>query len=537
MPEVGITRTEIINRLNLSLHGDLAAYVPIIGSACQQDPDFLAHLIAYDFLNGQIKDSKIALPVITLASRDFPDELLENSLAHLAMQPPRELAKSLEFAITLGAPARRQRRFEAMIRRYLAFKETDAGKWSRLAARHRRSLKTLYTKTHCPMPEWASRVLFGFKRGPGGKDDRIPLGGYVPGSIFADIAGLSNMPPAQIASVIQKWHISPLVVSGAMAGAKAKQADSSVVAATMDQMSDTETITRAASLERQGLSRDAGLKEKFRKKVAKATKSQKATLKTSVAAEEVEDEGLKTMLRELQERQIQTQKDAGRGIDGNWLVIVDRSQSQDIAIELGAHIGAAIAKFVTGKVWLVFCNTDVTPVEVTGLPLETIKAKTKYITAAGSTSYGVGLAWAIEKGLDLDGVAIVGDGGENSLPFFADAHREYTKRKDKALPVYFYQTYCDPRYAASPGGNPQNFAALMNGSPYSLYHGGWSSAPSKPPIQFTAFDLTSGKIDYFSIPNLVTSMSASRFGVVEKILACSLITLEMVLPQPAAIGR
>ncbi len=46
--------------------------------------------------------------------------------------------------------------------------------------------------------------------------------------------------------------------------------------------------------------------------------------------------------------------------------------------------------------------------------------------------------------------------------------------------------------------------------------------------QFTEYDLSSGKIDYYSIPNLCSSMNASRFGVVEKIMACPLLTLEQV---------
>ncbi len=499
--ELGVTRNDILGKLNLSLHGDLAGYKPIIESACQQDPEFVSHLIAWDFLNGQIKDSKIALPVITLASREFPDELTENSLAHLAMQPPRELLKALRFSIASAAAARRQRLLEKTIRRYLAHKEVEPGKWQRLAARHRRSLKALYALTHAPMPEWASKILFANE--------------YVPGSIFADIAGLSKMAPPQVAATIQKWHLSPLVVSGAMAGAKTAQADSAVVQAGMEQMSDTEVITRAKSLEKRGLSRDAALKDTFRKKVAKATKSSKATLKTSVAAEEVEDEGLKVMLKELQERQIQAQKDSGRGIEGNWLVICDRSQSQDIAIELGAHIAAAITKFVTGKVWLVFCNNDVTPIEATGKDLDALRLSSKFVIASGSTSYGVGLKWAMEKNLELDGVVIVGDGGENTVPLFAEVHMEFKRKRDKDLPVYLFQTFCPPEYANSAGGNPRNFAALMQ-------HAG---------IAFTAYDLTSGAVDYYSIPNLVQGLNASHFGVVEKIMACPLVTLAQVLPE------
>lgn len=74
--QIGITRNTILNQLQQSYHGKLEQYRPIIGGACSSDPEFLAHLVAWDFTHGQIKDAKIALPVITLASREFPDELV-----------------------------------------------------------------------------------------------------------------------------------------------------------------------------------------------------------------------------------------------------------------------------------------------------------------------------------------------------------------------------------------------------------------------------------------------------------------------------
>lgn len=527
-PESGVTREQLVNKLSISVHGKYSEYVPVVGAACAQDPEWVAHVIAWDYVNGQVKDSKIALPVITLATGAFPDELVENSLAHLAMQPPREILKALRFSIESGAPARRQKRLEVMVRGYLGYKEREPGKWARLAIRHRRALKSLYCLTRCPAPEWVSTALFGEIRGE--------RAAYAPGSVFAEIAGLHRMDVTQVAAVIARWHLSPLVVSGAMAGAVAgRREDSAVVQATMNQMSDTEVVTQAASLERKGLGRDAALRETFRKKVAGASKSKKATLKTGVAAEEVEDEGLRDMLRELQERQIQAQKDAGRGIEGNWLVIADRSQSQEVAITLGTHVAAAIAKFVAGKVWLLFCNDTVTPVEATGKSLEDIQGQAKFVFAGGGTSYGVGLQWALEKGLDLDGVVIVGDGGENSPPCFADRWHEWKRKRDKELPVYLFQTFCPPEYAQTQGGNPRNFAAMMSGS---AVQGPGYYAPARPAVPFTAYDLTKGAVDYYSIPNLVQGLSASRFGVVEKIMACPLVTLEQVMPGwEACVGR
>jgi hypothetical protein len=509
--EHGLSREQIIGELSKSLHGKLAEYSPIISGAARKDPEFLAHLIAWDFTNGQIKDTKIALPVLTLAEKEFPSELLENSLAHLALQPPRELLKAVLFAIQfkeyhgglVHVTSKRQARLEKMVRAYLRKKEAEPGKWARLAVRHRRSLKSLYKLSHSGMPDWA-KILFR-------------EGVRAPGSIFADIANLSRMEPAQAAAAIQKWHLSPLVVSGAMTGSKKAQESSAVVQATMEQMSDTELITRAPSLERKGVARDMTLKETFRKKVSKATKSNKATLKTGHKADEVEDESMKTMLKELQERQIQAQKDSGRGIDGNWLVIADKSSSMEAGVELAKHVAGAIAKFVTGRVWLVFCNEMPAGAEVTGLTLDQIKLNTKFVRADGWTSMGVGIAWANQNRLNVDGVVVVSDGGENRAPMFADELLVMRKRLDKDIPAYYYKV--------QPGSASYNHVDTISGG------------MRMRGIAFTEFDLTHGKVDYFSIPNLVQQMNANRFSVVDKIMACPLLTFEGIGLEVGKMGK
>jgi hypothetical protein len=137
----------------------------------------------------------------------------------------------------------------------------------------------------------------------------------------------------------------------------------------------------------------------------------------------------------------------------------------------------------------------------------------------------VGLAWAIHNRLELDGVVIVGDGGENQPPFFVQQWHEYKKRFDKELPTYLYQTYCDSRYSTTVGGDPKNFEISMNGGTLT-----WAAFPY-PPVPFTKFDLTHGQVDYASLPNLCQTMSANRFGVIERIMACPLVRLEQVIDK------
>jgi len=93
--EQGITKNEIISELTRSPHGELEQYVPVALRAAQEEAEFLSHLIAWNEGKGRIRDSKVALPVISLSVPDFNGELLENSMAHLAMLDPRNLLKAV----------------------------------------------------------------------------------------------------------------------------------------------------------------------------------------------------------------------------------------------------------------------------------------------------------------------------------------------------------------------------------------------------------------------------------------------------------
>ncbi len=189
---------------------------------------------------------------------------------------------------------------------------------------------------------------------------------------------------------------------------------------------------------------------------------------------------------------------------------------------MSKYVAAALTKFVTGRVWLVFCDSSCTGFEVTGMKLEDIQAKTKYVRASGATSYGVGLAWAFANDYELDGVAIIGDGGENTTPLFRQAWDTYKSRKNVDLPVFFYQTYVDARWTRDPGGNPQNFERGM----------GLGSSP----VPVTKFDLTHGNVDYYSVANLAQTMNINSFSLVDRIMACPLVKLEQVLPRVIEAG-
>jgi hypothetical protein len=291
-----------------------------------------------------------------------------------------------------------------------------------------------------------------------------------------------------------RYHIPFLIALGAL-GAKAKEPD--LVQALIQAMSPTELTTNVKMLEKLGLKTNPALRGAFDAALAKAATSKKNTLKTTQAVEAVQDETLKEKLRGLQDKQIAS---VG-GPSGSWLVLGDKSGSMSNAIELAKHISATLAKFVQGKVYLVFFDVNPMTVDVTGLSLDQIQKATRHITANGGTSIGVGLNRMLAEKIEIDGIAIVSDGGENTAPLFSDVYKKYIDQFQKDVPVYFYD---------------------VNG------RSGWKESISRAGIEMQTFDV-SGNTDYYSIVNTVQTLRASRYSLIDEILATPLLSLNNVL--------
>ena len=485
MAETGVTKQSLIANLSRSSHGALKEYVPLAKVGFQQEPEFTSKLLAWDRTHGQIRDSKVALPIIGLSVLT-DEELVDNALAHIALLGPRELARAYRFALEIRLPGK-MRQLRRLVESYLHQKEEDKG-WDHLAIQHRGTLKELYALTSTkPAKERTNIVLYGRTY------DKVkaPL---PKGSVFEVVANLKSMSPTEAAGSIMRYRIPFLIAMGAL-GEKAKEPD--LVLALIGAMSSSELVNNTKMLEKLGLKTNPALRGAFDNALAKAATSKKNTLKTTQAVEAVEDEGLKEKLRGLQEKQIKT---VG-GPEGSWLVLADKSGSMAHAIELARHVSATLAKFVQGKVYLVFFDINPLTVDVTGLSLDQIQKATRHIGAGGGTSIGVGLNRMLQEKIEVDGIAIVSDGGENQSPFFADVYKKYVDHFQKDVPVYFYDVHG---------------------------HNGWKERINAAGIEMQTFDVA-GSTDYYSIVNTVATLRASRYSLVDEIMATPLLSLSDVL--------
>ena len=497
------------------------AFMPIGMAAAQQDQEFFAHLLAWNALKGAVRDSKVALPVIQLMTlrNGGPRAIIEHDLALIASLRPREFTKAVKFSLTV--PVKR-RQIDRLVARYLHDLEKlvktddkgnilDAAAYDRTLLQHHTDLHWLYVHTHTKPGRYAKAVLFG----PGKADNRADPQWQLPdGSVFRVVKRLRDMEPAEAAGAITKYEL-PFVMARGAVHEKASHPD--IVMALIGRMSANELAIASKWLKRVGVHTVPALRAAYEQALERAGQKpqrNRTLLRATTAAEAVEDEDptIAAKLRDLQETQIRQAKERS-GIKGKWLILGDKSASMVVAIDLARAVAAVLGKMVKDEVHLVFF--DAQPhrhIVATGKTYEELKAATALIEAAHGTAIGCGLQFMADKGIAVDGIAIVSDGYENwnAVPKFADAYQHYVRKMGIEPTVYFYQVDTDPRSPA------QELSGFLG-----------SCKQAK--IDLQTFDLRGKKIDYNSLPNLVQTMRVGRYSLLDEVMNTPLRTLDLVL--------
>lgn len=486
MAESGLSRNQIFVELAKSEHGDLKAYVPVGYAAAREHPDFLAHLLVWNKDKGQVRDTKVALPVIALMNQNLDEEFVDNALACLTLLNPREMLKAYRFVLET-----RPRERMTLIKRTLVsrfhLQEKNWPRWERTMLQHRETLRELFALLSYPPVDIRTDACLFRRKGT----QKLS---YPPGGLFELVAGLKNMSPKEAAGMILTQRLPFLPVTGAL-GDKSKDPD--VVLALIKSMTATELVTNMKKLERLGVKTNPALRDALQQALGKSASSTANVLKATTAAENIGDEDLAADLNKLQAAQ--TKKFSN--VDGSWAILGDRSPSMSRSVALAKEVAGVLTSMVKGNVWLVFFDSSPQTIDVTGATLDVIKKATRHITAGGSgTSIGCALKSIQERKYVVDGIAIVSDGGENTAPRFPDVYKTYSKMIDKEVPVYLFLTEGDnPAYLTQP------MAAAG--------------------IDIQIFDLRNKTLDAYSIPNLVQSMRTNRYSLVDEIMETRLLKL------------
>jgi hypothetical protein len=491
-------RQSLINELLQSRHGDLPAYIPPTEKATQ-DPEFLSKLMVWNLAKGEIRDTKIALPIIALHhfGKDERD-LAESAMACLCSLDPRSLVKAYRFKKTMATtiPGGNRRILEQGLRLYLTSREENQGLWDRVALQHKHSLKELYAVAHQKPSDRAQAILFDGK--------------YPKGSVFEDVARLKSVGTEEAAGIILNRKIPFQIAIGALGRKKEDFIKSpELPLALMSAMSGQQLLASTKMLQSLGVFSSPMLQSEYNKALERAKKDKRvSTLKADKAAKSIVESATddeKRVAEKIAKKlsAVQEEKLAQKTIEGDWAVFGDRSGSMREAIKLAVELAAYITKSVKGNVYLIFCNETPRMIDVTGKTLTQIQEETKRIDAGGATCCGCGLWMLADKAISIDGIAMVSDGGENRAPAFGEAYVRYANMMKKSPTVYFYKLNGD-RNVFSENCRMTNVA-------------------------IEEFDMT--RSDYYSMPNMVAMMKTTRYGLIDEIMNTELLTFKDIFEK------
>jgi hypothetical protein len=487
--EQSLSVQQVVGSLAKSVHKSLDLYKVDALKVVKQDPDLFAHLIAWNHINGEIRDTKVAFPIFSLRGEPGATQTyFENAVAHLLLLDPRNLVRASYFHRDLSKDKQfveggASSLLKYGILQYLQIREKNNGWWDRTVLQHRISMKTLYALHHIKPSVRAQKILFD-------KD-------YPEKSVFFALRNLKSMAPTEAAGTVLNFKIPFTIAIGALGGV-AKNTD--VILALIESMSSAELITNTKMLTKLGVMENPVLKSSFEKGLVKAQKDKKmSSLKAGKAMEAVTDVKVKAKLEKVQEAKI----DDIKGLEGDWLVLGDRSGSMSASIEKAKEVSAFLARMVKGKVWLVFFNVTPTLYDVSGKTLEEIKKLTTGVRAGGGTSIGCGLQLIMEKNIVVNGIVAVSDGGENTPPIFSQVYKKY-----------------ETKFTISPNVYLLHVPGESDTLTYSCEGAG---------IAYSKMDVS--RVDYYSMPNLARMLRSSRYTLIDDIMQTPLLRIADVLKK------
>ena len=444
-------RLDILNTLLTTPHRELALVWSVHRDLAELDPRFYVRLAAWYHDHGDVRDHK-EMFIVALALSGFEGHR-DVGLALLRKLPPYQVVRVLDFihgrkttrkvrvkrtdvkavgGAVNGEPngsnveefglfRNPPRALRTEIVRYLREREADPEWFDGSVLVARRAIKRMYALLHVAPGERAQKILF---------DEDPP----VDSRIFAlkQLAGAEN-PVDQARAIVE--HAIPYRVASTVV----KQMTPTVLLALIDRMSPQELINNLGALRRRGAFDNPELKTLIDAKapggpdgrVGSAVRWAEEAMKAVDLADDV-----KRSLEQVADAQV---KAKGR-IDRPTALLIDKSGSMSVAIELGKRIGALVSSVSAQALYVYAFDTLAYPIKAAGPDLAAWEAAIRGITAGGGTSCGVALEVMRRRKQYVEQVIVVTDEGENTAPLFVDALKKY--REDlKADPnVCFVRT-------------------------------------------------------------------------------------------------
>ena len=271
----------------------------------------------------------------------------------------------------------------------------------------RKAIKRLYALNHIKPGQRAQRILF--EKDPP-KDSRI---------YALRVLSKAATPAEQAQAIIDNaipYRVAATVI---------KQMTPSVLLALIERMSPQELINNIASLSRRGAMENPDLKALIDQKLELAeTASRVSALKTQKAIESA-GASVSADVKAKLERVADTQIKAKGRIDRPTALLIDKSGSMSVAIEIGKRIGALISAVCRSDLFVYAFDTIAYPVGRGGDDLASWEKALTGISAGGGTSCGVAVETMRLKKQYVEQIILVTDEGENTAPLFVPTLQKY----------------------------------------------------------------------------------------------------------------
>jgi hypothetical protein len=493
-------RLEILNTLLTTPHRKLELIWPVHRKLVEQDPRFYVRLAAWYHDYGEVRDHK-EMFIITLVQSPFQGHR-DVGLALLRGLPPYQVVRVLDFIhgrktmrkarstppntkakgkANKGAPSSKEaksatarpgetvivefglfrnppRALRTEIVRYLREREADPDWFDSTVLVARKALKRMYALLHVAPGERAQQILF---------DERPPADSR----LFALKQLVKAESPAE-----QARAIFELAIPYRVAATVIKQMTPTVLLALIDRMSPQELINSIGSLQRRGAFDNPDLKALIDEKLEQAkTASRVSALKAEEAVKAADvSADLRRTLDQIADAQV---KSKGR-IERPTALLIDKSGSMHVAIEVGKRIGALVSSVSAQALFVYAFDTIAYPIEAVGADLAAWEKALSGITAGGGTSCGVAVEVMRRRKQYVEQIIMVTDEEENTAPYFVETLRKYREEVKADPNVCFVRT---------PGARTS-----------------LEDECRKAGIMADAFQFTG---DYYALPNLVPLLS------------------------------
>src|SRR5579884_1059762 len=371
-------RLKLLNTLLTTPHRRLDEVWLVHDELARQDPRFYTRLAAWYNDKGDVRDHK-EMFVVNLVLSDSAEDR-DVGLALLRGLPPYQVGRVVDFIggrkvvrkdkaptrqpgaapkASTPAPAAVEdfglfrslpRSLRTEVRRYLAEREADADWFDGSVLVARKAVKRLYALLHVKPGERAQQVLFADQPPP---DSRL--------FALRELARCKS--PKEQAQVITAQRIPYRVAATVV-----QRMTPEVLTALVECMSPQEVINNLGALKRRGALDNPLTKALVERKLGEARGNERVSaFKAEEAAKAVPglDEKVTRKLEEAADARV---KAKGR-ISRPTALLIDKSGSMSLAIELGKRIGAMLSAVCDAELYVYAFDTAVYPVQAGGTDL------------------------------------------------------------------------------------------------------------------------------------------------------------------------